>query len=84
MSVEVLRAALVDCLGGPWLEPCPLRPALRDSIHKDGYRIESLTYEVEPGDRVPALLLIPEGVSERSPAAAISERNNWLAPRTPT
>ena len=28
-----------------------------------GFRIESITYEVEPGDRVPAHLLIPDGVS---------------------
>ena len=31
-----------------------LQPELRETIRKDGYRIESVTYEVEPGDRVPA------------------------------
>lgn len=72
MTPEQLRAQLVDCLGGPWPDPCPLRPQLREIVHKDGYRIESLSYEVEPGDRVPAMLLIPDHVSEQKPAAAIA------------
>jgi dienelactone hydrolase len=67
-----LRARLVECLGGPWPEPAPLRPVLRDTQQRPGYRIESLTYEVEPGDAVPALLLIPDGVSASSPAPAVA------------
>ena len=63
---------LVACLGGPWPKPCPLRPQLRETIQKDGYRIESFTYEAEPNDRVPALLLIPDGVTATSPASAIA------------
>ena len=41
-------------------------------MQKEGYRIESLTYQVETGDRVPALLLVPDGVDEATPAAAIA------------
>lgn len=72
MSSDQLRSQLVACLGGPWPQPCPLRPELRETIQKDGYRIESLTYEVEPGDRVPAMLLIPDGVSESQPVPGIA------------
>ncbi len=72
MTIEKLRSQLVTCLGGPWPEPPPLRPELRETIPGDGYRIESLTYEVEPGDRVPAMLLIPDGVSATSPAPAVA------------
>jgi len=68
---EILKK-LQDCLGGPWPEPCPLRPKLRETIQKDGYRIESLTYEVEPGDRVPAMLLVPDGVDANNPAPAVA------------
>jgi dienelactone hydrolase len=67
-----LRAKLLRCLGGPWPEPCPLRPKLRETIRKDGYRIESVTYEVEPGDRVPAFVLIPDGVDAKHPAPAVA------------
>jgi dienelactone hydrolase len=67
-----LRAKLLECLGGPWPEPCELRPTLRETIRKDGYRIESITYEAEPGDAIPAYLLIPDGVDARHPAPAVA------------
>jgi len=63
---------LLECLGGPWPEPCELRPKLRETIQRDGYRVESLTYEAEPGDAIPALLLIPDGVSAAQPAPAVA------------
>ncbi len=72
MDSAEFREHLLRCLGGPWPDPTPLRPALRESIQKDGYRIESVTYEVEPGDLVPALVLIPDGVSAGSPAPAVA------------
>lgn len=80
-DVQSLREKLLECLGGPWPEPCDLRPVVRETIRKDGYRIESVTYEVEPGDRVPALLLVPDGVDATHPAPAIAvwhqHDNNW-------
>lgn len=66
------RERLLECLGGPWPEPCDLRPVLRETVQKDGYRIESVFYEAEPGDRIPALLLIPDGVGAASPAPAVA------------
>lgn len=66
------RECLLECLGGPWPEPCDLRPVLRETVQKDGYRIESVFYEAEPGDRIPALLLIPDGVGAASPAPAVA------------
>jgi len=72
MEPEDLREKLLQCLGGPWPDPCELRPVTRDTTPMDGYRIESLTYEVEPGDRVPALLLVPDGVDAANPAPAIA------------
>jgi dienelactone hydrolase len=41
-------------------------------VQKDGYRVESVTYEVEPGDRVPAYVLIPDGVDANYPAPAVA------------
>ena len=72
MTAEQLRKKLVECLGGPWPQPCPLRPKERETIQRVGYRIESLSYEVEPGDRVPAMLLVPDGVTADTPAPAIA------------
>jgi dienelactone hydrolase len=83
---EDLRDKLQACLGGPWPAPCDLRPALRATIRREGYRIESVTYEVEPGDRVPALLLLPDGVDANHPAPAVAvwhqHNNEWHLGKT--
>jgi dienelactone hydrolase len=79
---EDLRRHLLSCLGGDWPEPCPLAPQLEDSIARQGYRIDKVTYQVEPGERVPAFVLVPDGVTETSPAPAIAvwhqHNNNWV------
>lgn len=67
-----MRDQLQLCLGGPWPEPCPLKSGHRETIRKEGYRIESLTFEAEPGDLIPAMLLIPDGVDAAHPAPAIA------------
>ncbi|MHC4403663.1 MAG: dienelactone hydrolase family protein [Planctomycetota bacterium] len=69
---ESFREKLLECLGGPWPEPCDLRPKLRETMQKDGYRIESVTYEAEPDDPIPAMLLIPDGVDAAHPAPAVA------------
>ena len=61
-----------ECLGGPFPAPVPLNTQLRETIKKDGYRIESLTYDVQPGERMPALLLIPDNVTADNPAPGIA------------
>ncbi len=76
------RDHLLAGLGGPWPHPCPLEARLRDPVEVDGrriessrhegYRIESLDYEVEPGERVPALLLVPEGADAAHPVPAVA------------
>jgi len=65
------RAQLLKCLGGPWPAPCPLNVRLRETSQKPGFRIESVYYDAEPNDPVPALLLIPEGVTPSKPAPGI-------------
>lgn len=72
MPSDDLSVKLLTCLGGPWPEPCDLQPIIRETFHKERYRIESVTYEVEPGDRVPALLLVPDGVDADHPAPAVA------------
>ena len=48
----IFRQNLLRCLGGEWPEPCPLDPHQEDSIARIGYRIEKVTYQVEPGEHV--------------------------------
>lgn len=67
-----LRQRLLECLGGDWPEPVELRRESLKTEQKDGYRLEWVSYEVEAGDRVPAILIVPDDVSDKSPAPAIA------------
>jgi dienelactone hydrolase len=49
-----------------------LNPRVAKREQRDGYRLEWLDYEVEPGDRVPAILLVPDGVDAEHPAPGIA------------
>ena len=49
MIRPTLRAHYQTCLGGPFPKPTPLNTQVRETMAKDGYRIESLTYEVATG-----------------------------------
>ena len=75
------RERLLAGLGGPWPAPCDLKPVLRETIRKDGYKIESLTFEAEPGDKIPALLLVPDTATSSKPAPGIcvwhQHAGNW-------
>jgi len=72
MSDADFREKLLACLGGPWPERGELSPVLRETIRKEGYRIESITFQAESDDPVPALLLIPDGVDGDHPAPAVA------------
>ena len=67
-----LRERLLQCLGGPWPKTGELRAETVKTQQQDGYRLEWISYEPEPHDRVPAILIIPDGVSVSSPAPAIA------------
>lgn len=72
MPPAEFKQKLLAGLGGDWPAPPELNVKLRDTIQRDGYRIESLTYEAEPGDPIPAMLLIPDMVSPAHPAPAVA------------
>jgi dienelactone hydrolase len=72
LSQDDLLAKYEECLGGKFPGPIPLKPQLRETLQKDGYRIESITYEGLPGERIPALILIPDHVTTADPAPGIA------------
>ncbi len=71
MATADFRDRLLAALGGPWPEPCPLKVEEAEPEAREGYRQIRVTYEVEPGDRIPALLLIPDSATPQKPAPGI-------------
>lgn len=72
MATADFRDRLLQCLGGDWPPAVPLNVRPRETLRKDGVRIESLRFDALPGDAIPALLLIPDGVNAAQPAPAIA------------
>lgn len=72
MSADDFRSQLLRCLGGPWPQPCPLNVTLREEIRRDGFTIRSVHYYNQPLDPIPAMLLIPDGVTPEKPAPAVA------------
>lgn len=68
---EAARKKLLQCLGGEWPQGGPLEPIVEKTEQKDGYRLERITYQLEPGERIAAYLLVPDGASKSQPAPGI-------------
>jgi len=66
------REKLLQGLGGAWPPACPLNVRLREEIPAEGFKIRSVYYDAEPNDSIPAMLLIPDGVTPEKPAPAIA------------
>jgi len=71
-KTKIFREKLLECLGGPWPESGDLKPQIQKTEQKDGYQLIWMSYELEPNDRCPAILLVPDGVGDKSPAPAVA------------
>ena len=69
---KIFQERLLSCLGGPWPDPCDLKPNVTGTEQHNGFQLQAVTYQVEPGDIVPAYLLIPDGINATNPAPAIA------------
>jgi len=63
---EEIRRKVGQLIGEHAAAPLDVKPF--GVIQKDGYRIEKLTYESEPGIIIPSLLFLPENGEARKPA----------------
>ena len=71
MAAADFRDILLKGLGGTWPEPCPLNAKVLKTDQAEGYRIDTIRYDAEPGDAIPALLLIPDNITTPRPAICI-------------
>src|SRR4051812_41711212 len=76
------REALLDVIGlrGDWPPSWPLRVQVKETLRRDGYTIEKLTYESWPGMAVPALLYVPERIPpEKAPGVVSISGHHYRA-----
>lgn len=64
---ESIRRLLDEFLGTPPRSKPPLEPKILEETALDGYTRRKLSYQTEPGERVPAYLLIPKNLRGRAP-----------------
>lgn len=72
MAAGDFRDRLLTCLGGEWPKPGPLNAKTLAVEELDGgIRREKVAYEAEPGDVVPAYLLVPPAATRQRKAPAV-------------
>ena len=64
---EKLRQVMWKDFGGPF-EKTPLNAKVTGTFEKDGYRVENIIYESQPGFYVTASLFIPDNSTKPGPA----------------
>ncbi len=65
-----IRQTLLDIVG-PFPEKTPLNARTLRTIEKDGYRIEHIVYESQPGFYVTSSMFIPNGLSKKSKSPVV-------------
>ena len=74
---EPSKKKLLECLGGEWPKGGPLDAKVERTEQKDGYRLERITYRVEPEERIAAYLLVPDGLGgKRAPGICVWHQHN--------
>jgi dienelactone hydrolase len=67
---EFIKETLLKIVG-PFPERNPLNPKIIRTLNKDGYRIEHIIYESQPGFYVTSSLFIPGNLSKKNKAPAV-------------
>jgi dienelactone hydrolase len=67
-----IRARLLGILGGLPTEKTPLNARIVETIPLDGYRVEKVLFESQPGLYVTALVYVPDAPAGRKPAVLVA------------
>jgi dienelactone hydrolase len=68
-----LRASVLEIIGGLPAERTPLHARVTGTVPMDGYRIEKVLFESQPGLHVTALLYVPDGAAgTKRPAVLVA------------
>jgi len=78
MAAGDFRDRLLSGLGGNWPKPGPLKLERHESEQLDRVTRTKVSYEVEPGERIAAWLLVPDdaGESKKAPGICLWHQHN--------
>lgn len=62
-----IKATLLDIVG-PFPEKTPLNAKIVSTVKKDGFKVENILFESQPGFYVTSALFIPDGIKGKAPA----------------
>ncbi|MCH2370887.1 MAG: dienelactone hydrolase family protein [Pirellulales bacterium] len=71
MAAIDFKDQLLSGLGGPFPASGPLNPIVIKTEQKAGYTLKWIKYEGDPGELIPAILMIPDGVDSLNPAPGV-------------
>lgn len=79
-DTNAFRDTVQSLLGGPWPDPPALEAEALETLDQGDHFAECISYQVEPGERVEAWLLIPkagsQNVGHQTPAVAVWHQHN--------
>ena len=80
---EVIERVLTLFLGAPPALKAALAPKVSEETDLGDYTRLKLTYETEPGERVPAYLLVPKSIRGRAPAILCPHQTTQAGKKEP-
>jgi cephalosporin-C deacetylase-like acetyl esterase len=69
---------------GDFPEKTPLNPKVTGILKGDGFRVEKVIYESQPGLYITAALFIPDGLEKKAPAILYCSGHTWDSFRSET
>jgi hypothetical protein len=79
---EFVRKTLLDIVG-PFPAKTPLNPRITRTIVKDGYKVEHIVYESQPGFYVTSSFYIPNNLKSKAPAIIYCSGHSDIGYRNP-
>ncbi|GCE25019.1 hypothetical protein KDA_05030 [Dictyobacter alpinus] len=75
LEIDAQRRAFIQCLGALPVS-CPLEVEVEEQTTEDTYVREHITYQASPGVRVPAYVLIPRRLTQKTAAVVCIHQHN--------
>ncbi|MGH9881408.1 MAG: alpha/beta hydrolase, partial [Pyrinomonadaceae bacterium] len=80
---ETIVKVLSEILGPPPVEKSALAPEIIEETSHEGYTRRKLSFQTEPGERIPGYLLIPKNARGRSPAVVCPHQTTQEGKKEP-